>query len=88
MLCKMPSAIAMLTSDAPPCVTNGNGIPVIGMIPITIPTFTKSWKRTIDATPAEIADADHPDLPRIRFRFDRYHHARLRQLIDALNRDG
>jgi uncharacterized protein (TIGR00730 family) len=42
----------------------------------------------IDATPDEVADGDHPDLPRIRFRFDRYHHARLRQLIDALNRDG
>ena len=31
---------AMLTSDAPPWVTNGSGMPVIGMIPRTIPTLT------------------------------------------------
>ncbi len=29
--------MAMLTSDAPPWVTNGSGMPVIGMIPITMP---------------------------------------------------
>jgi hypothetical protein len=28
---------------------------------------------------------DHPELPRLAFRFDRLHYARLRQLIDALN---
>jgi len=28
---------------------------------------------------------DHPELPRVAFRFDRSHFARLRQLIDALN---
>jgi uncharacterized protein (TIGR00730 family) len=28
---------------------------------------------------------DHPELPRLAFRFDRFHYARLRQLIDALN---
>ena len=28
---------------------------------------------------------DHPELPRVALRFDRYHYARLRQLIDALN---
>ena len=28
---------------------------------------------------------DHPELPRLAFRFDRFHFARLRQLIDALN---
>ncbi len=28
---------------------------------------------------------DHPDLPRLALRFDRFHYARLRQLIDALN---
>ena len=28
---------------------------------------------------------DHPELPRIAFRFDRFHFARLRQLIDAVN---
>ena len=34
---------------------------------------------------AEVGDGDVPDLPRIRFRFDRSSHARLRQLIDVLN---
>jgi uncharacterized protein (TIGR00730 family) len=29
---------------------------------------------------------DHPELPRLAFRFDRSHFARLRQLIDAVNR--
>ena len=28
---------------------------------------------------------DHPELPRLAFRFDRWHYARLRQLIDAVN---
>ena len=28
---------------------------------------------------------DHPELPRLALRFDRYHYSRLRQLIDAVN---
>jgi hypothetical protein len=28
---------------------------------------------------------DHPELPRLAFRFDRFHYARLRILIDAIN---
>jgi uncharacterized protein (TIGR00730 family) len=28
---------------------------------------------------------DHPELPRLAFRFDRFHFARLRMLIDAIN---
>jgi uncharacterized protein (TIGR00730 family) len=36
-------------------------------------------------SPAEIADHDHVELPRLRLRFDRTHWARLRRLIDALN---
>ncbi|MCA1656232.1 MAG: TIGR00730 family Rossman fold protein [Actinobacteria bacterium] len=43
---------------------------------------------TIEATgplPAEEADHDHLDLPRIAFVFDRLHQGRLRELIDALN---
>jgi hypothetical protein len=39
----------------------------------------------IDPTPAEVADADHLDLERLRFRFDRHGWARLRELIDDLN---
>ena len=44
--------MAMLTSDAPPWVTNGSGMPVIGMIPSTIPALTMSWNRIIEASPA------------------------------------
>jgi uncharacterized protein (TIGR00730 family) len=39
----------------------------------------------IDATRIEVAEHDHPELPRIRFRFDRHRYARLRALIDVLN---
>ena len=28
---------------------------------------------------------DYPELPRLAFRFDRFHYARLRLLIDAIN---
>ncbi|MGH9164896.1 MAG: LOG family protein [Acidimicrobiales bacterium] len=35
--------------------------------------------------PAEVADDDHLDLPRIALRFDRMSHGRLRQLIDRIN---
>jgi uncharacterized protein (TIGR00730 family) len=38
------------------------------------------------ALPAEVADDDHVDLPRLAFRFDRMSHGRLRALIDAVNR--
>lgn len=41
----------------------------------------------IGATDSEVEDADHVDLPRIAFVFDRASHGRLRQLIDTLN-DG
>jgi uncharacterized protein (TIGR00730 family) len=36
--------------------------------------------------PPESRTEDHPDLPRIALRFDRMSYARLRLLIDALNR--
>jgi uncharacterized protein (TIGR00730 family) len=39
-----------------------------------------------EASKREKADNDVPDLARLRFRFDRFNYARLRQLIDALNR--
>ena len=38
-----------------------------------------------DASRAELADDDAPTLDRIRFRFDRHGHARLRALIDTVN---
>lgn len=36
--------------------------------------------------PAEVHDNDELDMPRIMFKFDRMHQARLRELINALNR--
>ena len=39
----------------------------------------------VDASPAEVADDDHPELPRLSIAFDRRHFGRLRQLIDHLN---
>lgn len=45
-------------------------------------------KGTIELVPPsdrEVAESDHPDLPRVSFLFDRRHFGRLRQLIDRLN---
>ena len=39
----------------------------------------------VPATKVEIAEHDVPQLPRLRFRFDRRNYARLRHLINALN---
>jgi len=39
----------------------------------------------IAATPEEVADNDHVELPRIAFGFNRRDYGRLRQLIDVLN---
>lgn len=39
----------------------------------------------MEATPEEMEDNDHVDLPRIAFGFNRRDYGRLRQLIDALN---
>ena len=33
---------------------NGSGIPVIGMMPIVIPTFSKTWNTNIESTPMQI----------------------------------
>lgn len=41
--------------------------------------------KRIAATPDEVADDDHVDLPRIAFGFNRHDYGRLRQLIDTLN---
>ncbi|HEY1826760.1 MAG TPA: TIGR00730 family Rossman fold protein [Acidimicrobiales bacterium] len=46
---------------------------------------TKGAIRTAAAFPPERSSNDHPELPRLAFRFDRWHYARLRQLIDAVN---
>jgi uncharacterized protein (TIGR00730 family) len=39
----------------------------------------------IDATKIEVSENDVPELPRLRFRFDRHNYARLRALIDVVN---
>jgi len=40
-----------------------------------------------DALPMEKNEAHLRHLPRMRFRFDRHHHARLRMLIDRINQE-
>ena len=42
----------------------------------------------IEPTDPEIRDRDHLDLARIRFHFDRKHLARLRALIDRINKEA
>ena len=50
-------AVRFAIIDDPPTLMNGNGIPVIGAIPIVIPTFTKIWKRNATTIPpATIAE--------------------------------
>jgi hypothetical protein len=41
--------------------------------------------RVAGAFPPERSSNDHPELPRLALRFDKWHFARLRQLIDAVN---
>ncbi len=41
--------------------------------------------RPVAPFPPERSSHDHLELPRLAFRFDRLHYARLRRLIDALN---
>lgn len=38
--------------------------------------------------PQEANEPSLAHLPRLRFRFNRHHHGRLRQLINSINRDG
>jgi uncharacterized protein (TIGR00730 family) len=48
--------------------------------------ITRGELEVISATPEEIADDDHVDLARVAFRFNRHGWARLRMLVDRLNR--
>jgi uncharacterized protein (TIGR00730 family) len=41
--------------------------------------------RIAEAFPPERSSNDHPELPRLALRFDKWHFARLRMLIDAIN---
>jgi uncharacterized protein (TIGR00730 family) len=47
--------------------------------------ITRGRLERVTADPVEIADADHPELDRIAFWFDRHGWSRLRILIDRLN---
>src|ERR1700694_351480 len=46
-----PSASRFATIELPPTLTNGSGIPVIGAIPIVIPTLMKIWMSNANAMP-------------------------------------
>ena len=41
--------------------------------------------KLVDASQREIADGDHPDLPRVALNFDRRHLGRLRRMVDQIN---
>ena len=41
MLIRIPTAVIAVRRDEPPYERNSSGIPVIGIIPITIPTLIK-----------------------------------------------
>ena len=58
MLSSIPIAVKLTRIDDPPYDRNGNGMPVIGMIPITIPTLTNIWIANIDAMPAATERAE------------------------------
>jgi uncharacterized protein (TIGR00730 family) len=47
--------------------------------------LTRGKLERVSASPAEIADEDHPELDRVALWFDRHGWARLRELIDRLN---
>ena len=49
-----PIALIAIKSDEPPYDIKRSGIPVIGMIPITIPTLTTKWKNNIPRIPEQI----------------------------------
>jgi uncharacterized protein (TIGR00730 family) len=46
---------------------------------------TRGTIRSAGAFPPERSSNDHPELPRLALRFDKWHFARLRQLINAVN---
>ena len=54
MFITRPIQVIAVSKDEPPYERNSNGIPVIGMIPITIPTLIKKWNENIPRIPAQI----------------------------------
>ena len=52
-----PIAARFAIIDEPPTLTNGSGMPVIGAIPIVMPTLTKIWNSSATTMPpATIAE--------------------------------
>ena len=49
--CSRPTAISVVSTDDPPYDISGNGMPVMGMIPMVIPTLTKTWNISMAAMP-------------------------------------
>ena len=49
---RIPIATRLLIIDEPPTETNGSGMPVIGAMPIVMPTFTNTWNRNAKTMPA------------------------------------
>ena len=47
--------------------------------------ITRGTIRVTSAFPPERSSNDHPELPRLALRFDKWHFARLRLLINAIN---
>src|SRR5919108_283533 len=52
MLSRIPVARNDAISDEPPYETNGNGIPVMGEMPIVMPMLTNPWNANIETMPA------------------------------------
>ena len=54
---RTPIAQRLAIIDEPPTLTNGSGMPVIGAIPIVIPTLIPIWNRSAKVIPpATIAE--------------------------------
>ena len=48
----MPTEVSCVTIEEEPKLTKGSGMPVIGMMPMHMPTFWSSWKDHMVAQPA------------------------------------
>src|SRR4051812_48164795 len=48
---KMPMPIRLTSSDEPPALTNGNGMPLVGINPRTTLMFTRAWTAIIVVSP-------------------------------------
>lgn len=56
MLINKPIQLIAVNNEEPPYDKNNKGIPVIGIIPITIPTLIKKWIINIPRIPDAIKE--------------------------------